>query len=71
MIIVKCFACGQPLRNPKDPCPNCGYQFTADNNLKCPNISFGNCNLTGNLCQHSGHYGKCPIKNEVEREQPY
>ena len=68
MIVQKCFACGQPVRFPSQPCPHCGYQFTADDNTSCPNRSFANCMITGNLCQHSSHYGKCPIKNEVERE---
>ena len=71
MVVMKCFACGNPIKFPQLPCPHCGYQFTADNNKSCPNISFANCTLTGNLCQHAGHYGKCPIKNEVERESGY
>ena len=71
MLVITCFACGKPIKDTKAPCPHCGYQFTADDNSSCPNKKFANCTLTGNLCQHSANYGKCPVKNEVEREQDY
>ena len=71
MLVITCFACGKPIKNAHIPCPHCGYKFTAGDDLDCPNKQFGTCTLTGNLCTYVGNYGKCPVKNEVEREQDY
>ena len=64
-----CFNCGKILRNINVPCPNCGYFYSADTNKECPNIRMGTCLVTKALCRNMGNYGKCPVKNELEREE--
>ena len=64
-----CFACDEPLLNPNEPCPKCGYRFDdLEDIYVCPNCKCGLCLITENMCMRGADYFECPEKIKIDDE---
>lgn len=63
-----CINCGNEIANPAVNCPHCGYRFTVDTNMYCPNLEGLKCPFTGERCTKGTAFALCPVKQKADRE---
>ena len=68
---MKCFSCQQEIENGNKPCPHCGYQFTMEWDMLCPNAEDGICLLNEMPCAYGYDWQKCQIKSKAENESGF
>lgn len=64
----RCFNCGELLPFNSLKCGKCGYMPDIEIMRRCPDLEVATCSLSGKLCNHSGDYHTCQLKNEVDRD---
>lgn len=67
-----CINCGNEIKNPKVNCPHCGYRFTANESIMCPNLYNGPiCPFTRKICNKGIDFMTCSHKLKADREAPF